>query len=372
MVPGSIASRWRELHGKDSWKGLLDPLDIDLRSSVISYGELAQVTYDGFNTEARSPHAGACVYGLADLLAASAGGSNWYRVTKFVYATSGLQVPDAFLLLPQPGLQGQEPWCRESNWMGYVAVATDEGAAALGRPDVVVAWRGTVRSLEWVNDLDFTPVLEEIRRLMELYKHEETSITVTGHSLGASLATLNAVDIVANGLNTPAAGGGGSSSSSSSSSSSPVTAIVFASPHVGGPFFKAAFASFGDLRALHVKNQGDVVPLYPPLGYVDVAVPLPIHTARSPWLRQPGTPQTLHNLECYLHGVAGEQGSGGGADADGGGFKLEVDRDVALVNKAADALRDEYPVPAKWRVALNKGMVRGADGRWVLKDFETF
>ncbi|XP_062232656.1 phospholipase A1-II 7-like [Phragmites australis] len=394
---GSIANRWRELHGEDSWNGLLDPLDIDLRASIISYGELAQATYDGFNQEKRSPHAGACVFGHSDLLArAGVAAAGSYAVTKFVYATSGLPMPEAFLLLPLPMLP--EAWSRESNWMGYVAVATDEGVATLGRRDILVSWRGTMKNLEWVNDFDFTPVsaapvlgpaaaanpaalvhrgflsvytssnadskynqasardqvLEEVRRLIELYKDEVTSITVTGHSLGASLATLNAVDIVANGVNAAA---------NSSQPPCPVTAIVFASPRVGDGSFKAAFRSFPDLRALHVKNAGDIVPMYPPLGYVDVAVPLPIHTGRSPYLRHPGTVQTLHNLECYLHGVAGEQGGAGG-------FNLEVDRDVALVNKGEDALKDEYPVPADWWVAENKCMVKGDDGHWTLQDFE--
>ncbi|KAG8069324.1 hypothetical protein GUJ93_ZPchr0005g14910 [Zizania palustris] len=179
-------------------------------------------------------------------------------------------------------------------------------------------------------------VLVEVRKLLQLYKDEVTSITITGHSLGQSLATLNAVDIVTNGVNC--------SPADSSQPPCPVTAIVFASPRVGDCHFKAAFASFSDMRALHVKNAGDVVPLYPPLGYVDVAVRLPIYQHEQIAVPTPAG----HGADAAQPRVlparrGGEQGSAGG-------FKLEVDRDVALVNKSVDALKDKYPVPAEWWV----------------------
>uniref|UniRef100_A0ACD5TZJ5 Uncharacterized protein n=1 Tax=Avena sativa TaxID=4498 RepID=A0ACD5TZJ5_AVESA len=434
---GSIASRWRELQGSGSWAGLLDPLDDDLRASIIAYGEHAQAAYDGLNSEKRSPNAGCCLYSQATLLAATGvSHPEHYTVTKFLYATEDLghvpifakSVAKAFFVHPvlvvpaEARLQGRrrnpdpKPSSgRAVNWIGYVAVATDKGAAALGRRDIVVAWRGTVEGLEMVKDVVFMGVpaakvlqgtspgnkfpcagvhggflsvytapedkkhnnpetcmasarnqaLEEVRRLMEAHKDEVTSITVTGHSLGAALATLNAVDMVASGVNVPPV--------PSKQPPCPVTPILFACPKVGNRRFKAAFASFPALRALHVKNYWDMVPKMPPL-YTDAATAtLLIDTARSPYLRRCnfkllnpfGDMITFHNLECYLHGVAGDHG----ARRD---FELVVDRDVALVNKSADALTDIHAVPASWWVLNNKCMVKQADGHWKLEDGEAY
>ena len=315
-------------------------LDLDLRRTVIWYGEMAQATYDAFNHEKLSPHAGLSRFGRRHFFerVMLPGHAAAYRVTRFLYATSSAPAVRGTAFV---GASGRGRRCRESNWIGYVAVATDEGKALLGRRDVVVAWRGTIEALEWVDDLEFvmvphcrpgassgtppapmprsttagspsTPpltrrpatirtahetryqniygtvmyihfdcrahrpvrawpasmdgwqVLAEVRKLVDAYKGEEVSITVTGHSLGAALATLSAFDIAENGHN----------------GTFPVTAFAFASPRVGGAGFRKRFDAAGSLRLLRVRNARDIVPRYPVLPYHDVGRSWPSTRAR--------------------------------------------------------------------------------------------
>ncbi|CAH9137895.1 unnamed protein product, partial [Cuscuta epithymum] len=147
-MSSSIAEKWEVLSGSKKWEGLLNPLDLDLRKYLIHYGEMTQVTYDTFNADLFSKFCGSSRYSEATLFSKvglEKSSPYKYEVVKYIYATSSYTVPDAFLIKPIP----LGAWSRESNWMGYVAVATDEGKAALGRRDIIVCWRGTIRALEW-------------------------------------------------------------------------------------------------------------------------------------------------------------------------------------------------------------------------------
>ncbi|XP_059436719.1 phospholipase A1-IIgamma-like [Corylus avellana] len=208
-------------------------------------------------------------------------------------------------------------------------------------------------------------VLNEVRRLVNSYKDEEVSITVTGHSLGAAMATINAVDIVYNGYNMPPR-----PRTNEPIKACLVTVFVFGVPRVDDEGFLKVFSDLKNLHVLRVNNlPGDVVPSLPPIvpllfPYVDVGEELIIDTRKSPYLKNLVIDSNAHNLEVYLHGVAGTHG-------EDGEFKLEVNREVALVNKTSDALKNELLVLDRWWTTKNKSMTQNDDGSWVLMDHES-
>jgi hypothetical protein len=349
-----LASRWREIQGRDDWAGLLDPMDPLLRSELIRYGELAQACYDAFDYDPYSRYCGSCKHPRRELFArlGMPSAARGYAVSRYLYATSNFRFPNIF---PQ-SRAGAKIWSQRANWIGYVAVSTDEEAAQLGRRDVAIAWRGTVTRLEWVSDLmDFLrpvgdegipcpdpevkvlsgfvdlytdkdptcrfckysareQVLMEVRRLVARYAAvgEDVSITVTGHSLGSALAMLSAYDIAESGA-----------SRASDGSEAAVCVYSFAGPRVGNAAFKRRFEEELGVKALRVVNVHDNVPRMPgillnegapevvrrfaegllrvPWCYTHVGVELALDHKRSPFLKDTLDPACFHDLEAHLH-----------------------------------------------------------------------
>lgn len=196
-----------------------------------------------------------------------------------------------------------------------------------------------------------------------MYKDEEVSITVTGHSLGSSMATLNAVDLAANPLST---------------TDVLVTAFLYASPRVGNESFKNAFSQLKNLRALRVVNHGDLIPhvpvfavkdgtfFFPFIFYSDVGVAFDINASKSDYVTKPDKSDLFawHGLMIYLHGIDGFQGAQGG-------FRPQGYFDIPQVNKYGGKLKvEKCAVPSGWWVEKNKGMVQKDDGTWILDDHE--
>ncbi|OMO54735.1 Lipase, class 3 [Corchorus capsularis] len=397
-----LADTWRKIHGEDDWEGMLDPFHPLLRSELTRYGEMAQACYDAFDFDHYSIHCGSCKFRPCQFFQSLGLTHHGYDVTSYLYATGNINFPKFI-----KRSLSSESWSQTANWIGYVAVSNDETSAHLGRRDIMIAWRGTATKLEWLADFMYflkpikvrmipcpdarvkvetgflhlytdnnescpfakhsarDQVLAEVKRLMDHYKGEKLSITMTGHSLGSALAILNAYDIAETGANIMDDG-----------QAAHLSVFSFSGPRVGNIRFKERLDELG-VKVLRVRNVHDKVPLAPgmlfnervpavlqqlaerfPWWYTHVGVELPLNHRDSPFLKETNDLACFHNMEAHLHLIAGYHGRGRK-------FILANGRDVALVNKAADFLKDHYLIPPNWLQRENKGLVQDQKGNWI-------
>ncbi|KAH1048333.1 hypothetical protein J1N35_039117 [Gossypium stocksii] len=383
----NISTRWRELHGLHNWEGFIEPLHPWLRREVVKYGEFVEATYDAFDFDPLSEFCGSCRYNPNKLFEELGLSKHGYKVTKYIYAMSHVDVPQWFE-------KSHCSWSKDSNWMGYVAVSGDAETTRIGRRDILVAWRGTVAPTEWYSDLktslqrlgktnikvqsgflgvycskgEFTrynklsaseQVMEEIQRLVTFFRDrgEEVSLTLCGHSLGGALALLNAYD---------------------AATYFPdlfISVISFAAPRVGNIHFKEKLNELG-VKTLRVVIKQDIVPKLP--GFIlntilnkftaitgrlkwiyrHVGTQLKLNMLHSPYLRRDHDYTGCHNLEIYLHLLDGYV-------SKTSKFRWNARRDVALVNKSTNMLIKELKIPECWYERPFKGLVLNQYGRWV-------
>ncbi|KAJ0082739.1 hypothetical protein Patl1_11183 [Pistacia atlantica] len=363
----NIPTNWRD--------GLLEPLHPSLRREIIKYGEFVEATYDAFDFNPLSEFCGSCRYNRHKLFEELALTGNGYKVTKYIYAMSHVDVPKWF----ERSEMGRT-WSKDSNWMGYVAVSSDMETERIGRRDIVVAWRGTVAPSEWFMDLKTKldrfgskqsriqvqhgflsiykskseetrynklsaseQVMEELNRLVIFFQErgEEVSLTITGHSLGGALSLLNAYEAATTFPNLF------------------ISVISFGAPRVGNIFFKEKLRVL-EVKTLRVVVKQDIVPKLPRLNWVyrHVGVQLKIDKVVSPYLKQDSDLSGSHNLELYLHLLDGYL-------SKKSKFRWNARRDIALVNKSSDMLIEELRIPEFWYQLPHKGLVLNKHGRWV-------
>ncbi|KAF5177656.1 Phospholipase a1-ibeta2 protein [Thalictrum thalictroides] len=348
----NLATRWREYHGSNHWDNLLDPLDENLRREVVKYGEFVQAAYQAFQSNPSTTTTSSSENDVPPLSPRHVAVSDTsYKVTKSLYATSSIAIP-SWVDDMAPDLS----WLTQrSSWIGYVAVCDDpREIARMGRRDIVISLRGTSTCLEWAENvrdllvkmpgdenhhhsnakvecgflsLYKTPgsmpempslsesIVHEVRRLMNLYKGETLSISITGHSLGAALALLAADELSTCDIHVP-----------------PIAVFSFGGPRVGNRGFANRITDNG-VKVLRVVNSQDVITRVPgmfvnetldeklrtsraagllkvlddnvPWAYSHVGSELRVDSKMSPYLKPNADVACCHDLEAYLHLVDG-------------------------------------------------------------------
>ena len=155
-MANNVEKRWKVLSGEKDWEGLLDPLDVDLRCYVIHYGERAQAIADAFIAETKSKNCGLSRYpveGFFSHVGLDKGNPYKYEVTTFFYVAYGDLNASSDKVFKKS--LASEADTKDSNCIGYIAVATNNGKIALGRRDILVVWRGSMVSDDWKADFKF-------------------------------------------------------------------------------------------------------------------------------------------------------------------------------------------------------------------------
>ncbi|KAJ8547281.1 hypothetical protein K7X08_010867 [Anisodus acutangulus] len=169
-----LSENWKDIHGRNDWEGMLDPIDPLLQAELIRYGDMLQACYDAYDLDLSlsNDEYSACL-GRQDITIV------WRKTTKDVEEIVDL-------------IDFQRP-ARDCNMPSHDPTITMEA----GFLNVYT------RKDYQCNLCKFSAreqVLAEVKRLIDRYSDEEISITITGHSLRSGLAILNAYDIAEIGL----------------------------------------------------------------------------------------------------------------------------------------------------------------------------
>jgi len=272
-----LTHKWKQYQGINHWEGLLDPLDDNLRWEILRYGHFVDASYNSFDFDPTSLTYATSLYSKRSLLKKCGLENYGYKISKYLYVTCGIHVPACINKF-------FKKLCTRSSLIGYIAVCVnDKEIVRLGRRDIIIAFRGTVTCLEWLENLRVSlthlpglvtgedgvgPMVQkgflslytsktskraslqemirkEIGRVIQRYTNEPLSLTLTGHSLGAALAILSANDITTTFKNAPM-----------------VTVISFGGPRVGNESFRKQLEQKG-IKILRIVNSDDVVTKVP-------------------------------------------------------------------------------------------------------------